>query len=262
MISEILSSLYAGFIKDNKLGITNQFFIRALVYIVLSLFSLSNVIINKTTILLSILNYFHVYLSYYAFKELKVGISILLFYIYPLFYMLFNGITDIKYYILLSICLYSVYLIYNDTKHELIDDIKKERNKMATIAIILSALTEALTFFIVRNVGSDSSHNELFMTYIIPLSILLFKADYKELKENKEDTKNSLLFNIGIGYISYYMLYNVIKTMDPAKYSIYTFIGIITGFVSGKIMFNESYGEKSVYGIILILISMLITSVL
>jgi drug/metabolite transporter (DMT)-like permease len=261
-VGESLSTLYAVVTKNATLSITLQFFLRAIVYVITAFVQGGRWFNSPLSWKLTILNYFHVFSSYYAFKELPVSISILIFYLYPLFYLLLQGVRSPLFYVLFAACFYGIYLIYQSQTEEFSEEKKQKINIKSLAAILFSGFSEALTLYYVTKYPSTvSTSSQMFITYILSAVILLFQVNKKELfnTENRKQVFNISAFNLVIGYLAYTLLYNAAKGLPPGEYSIYTFFGIITGFLSGKYVFNEKFSPNSWKGISLIIGSMLAT---
>lgn len=262
---ESLSTLYAVVTKNSNLSITLQFFLRALVYIITSFVKGGRWFNSPISWKLSIMNYFHIFSSYYAFKELPVGISILIFYLYPLFYLLLQGVRSPLFYVLFATCFYGIYLIYQSQTEEFTEEEKKQKINIKSLAAILfSGFSEALTMYYITKFPSFiSTTSQMLITYLLSFVVLLFQIDYKELFNKNKETRKDIVkvsgFNLVIGYIAYTLLYNAAKGLPPGEYSIYSFFGIITGFLSGKYIFKEKFSPNSWKGISLIIGSMLAT---
>jgi drug/metabolite transporter (DMT)-like permease len=184
LLAESLTSLYAVITKDSPLNINLQVFLRAAVYIATALFQGGSWFSGELSWKLSILNYFHVFASYYAFKELPVGISILIFYLYPLFYLLLQGVKSPIFYVLFAVCFYGIYLIYRGQLEQFADNTeeKKKINIKSLAAILFSGFSEALTvYYITKFPTTVSTSSQMFITYIFTFIVLLFQIDYKEL---------------------------------------------------------------------------------
>jgi len=89
LFSESLLSFYPVFVKKIDLSILLQLWTRLITYVLISVFFINyafvtNNILSKEGILLSLINLFHVYASYEGFKNLDSGVSFTIFNIYPL----------------------------------------------------------------------------------------------------------------------------------------------------------------------------------
>ncbi len=283
LVSESLLSLYPIFVKKISIGIDLQLWTRLITYILISLFFInyswvaSNVFTSEA-IILAFVNLVHIYSSYEGFMNLDSGVSFSIFNIYPLLILLFSGITwKFEYfYCIIGLILFIISNFIN-------------KNSTSTnsyffygfVMMIISAITEALIYFIVKNIKTDNNWNQLFIAYFfgaILSSLYIFKTylidktDEKEKKEdfNLDDKLNkskefniiliglALVINGLIGTIGYWLRFYSIYRLDPSIYSILSFFGIIMAYIYGILFNNESIDLFKLFGTILIIISNLL----
>lgn len=192
LLSESLLSLYPTFVKNIGLPLGLQLWSRCFSYVLISAFFIDWIFIYKQLfsqngILLSAVTAAHIYTSYRGFQLLEGGIAYALFYTYPLMILLLSG-EKIRYSI--GFAILGVILIYmnnNDTKGDSkptdtntpntkYDSIYSEN--IGYIMILLAAFTEALIYFIVREIKTDNNWNHLFISYSI--GALITTAYYSE----------------------------------------------------------------------------------
>ena len=263
LLSESLLSLYPSIVKLIDYPVFNQSLIRFSIYTLIGFFFISNELtLNKYTLLLGLINFVHILSSYIGFNNLDLNISYTLFYIYPLFILLFSG-SKLNVSMLLPII--ATYLIYNDKTQE-----KSEKtNKFiyGLIAIIIAAITEAGIYFNVKKINYKNNMNIVFLAYGIPLIIMIlfnkkiknFITNITEKKEDKLEVKNKnlikiLLLNGLIGVLGYYIRFYLTNKMDAKLFSILSYSGIIFSIIYSKIFRNENMSAKKLIGIILILL--------
>lgn len=251
ILGESLTSVYAAVTKGSSLNVLDQTFIRSAVYTLASIpgmdFELvKKLILSPNGLGLAFNNIIHVLTSYYAFKQLPVGMSILLFYTYPIFYLLLSG-SEITWKIwgLIGLCMFGIFIIYNNDL---------SFNTLGIISIIIAALTEAITFHLVNKINTDSNSNEMFLTYYLTTLVTL---PFITLGVFKEAGLKVGLFNLLLGYTGYNLLYTAVKKLPPVIYTLVSYVGIIVSFLIGKFFFGETHGNMSWIGVGIILSSIL-----
>jgi len=289
LLSESLLSLYPVFVKNIQLPLDLQLWSRLLIYVIVSfLFSsfgfLKNNLFKWVCILLSIINFIHIYTSYRGFQLLESGVSYTLFYTYPIIIILLSQ-TNFNFETILAvmIALIGVYLISSeDTKiktgHENFEE-KNEKEKInheekreeekienykyeGYLMIFLAALTEALIYFQVRKIKTDNNWNHVFISYFlgavfISLYFVLFRQN--ELLTVSTNTLKtfslSMIINAVIGSFGYYLRFYATSRLGPILYSILSYFGIVMSFVYGIIFNKDIITMKKIIGAIMIMIS-------
>jgi len=141
------------------------------------------------------------------------------------------------------------------------------------VMIILAAITEAIIYFVIKNIKTENNWNHLFVAYFfgsVIMSIYIFKKYYLENnietfyekeETNKIDTNNfsiillALVINGLIGTTGYWLRFYSIYRLDPSIYSILSFFGIIMAYIYGLLFNNESINFYKILGTILIILS-------
>ena len=284
LVSESLLSLYPIFVKKIFLPTDLQLWVRLITYVLISLFFINyswivSNIFTPEAIILAFVNIIHIYSSYEGFLNLDSGVSFSIFNIYPLLILLFSGITwKLEYfYCIVGLILF---IISNFMDHD-----AKSNNTFffyGFIMMIIAAITEALIYFVVKNIKTNNNWNQLFIAYfygaiLASLYILktywINKTSIEEKKENfnygnnfDNNTNNSNEFNIGliglalvinglIGTIGYWLRFYSVYRLNPSIYSVLSFFGIIMAWIYGIIFNNESLDLLKMSGTILIIIS-------
>jgi drug/metabolite transporter (DMT)-like permease len=188
IISESLLSLYPIFVKYINLNFWLQIYSRFFIYVFISgffinwKFILQN-ILSKYGIILSLITILHVYLSYRGFLILESGIAYIIFYLYPIMILLISGekIGPIIIFAVIGV------IILSSEKIENFSNIFEKNKKLENfryegiIMMILAALTEALIYFIVRQIKTNNSWNHVFISYAFGAFILSFYY-WKDIK--------------------------------------------------------------------------------
>ncbi len=283
LVSESLLSLYPIFVKKISLPTDLQLWTRLITYVLISLFFINyswvvSNIFTSEAIILTLINMLHIYSSYEGFLNLDAGISFSIFNIYPLLILLFSGVTW-KFEYFYCIVGLILFIISNFTNKN--TTLTNSNFFYGFVMMIISAITEALIYFVVKNIKTDNNWNQLFIAYFfgaILSSLYIFKTywiDKTDKKGKKEDSnpndKSDKLkkFNIGliglalvinglIGTIGYWLRFYSVYRLDPSIYSILSFFGIIMAYVYGIIFNTESIDWLKLSGTILIILSNLL----
>ncbi len=255
LVSEGLLGLYPIFIKKIPLGLDIQMWTRLIAFVLISIFFINysyvtNTLLSYEGMALAIMNMAHIYTSYEGFDNLDSGISFSIFNIYPLLILLLSGVlwTPAYIYAILALILF-VYSNYSKIEN------KKDNNsfRYGMIMIILAALTEAIMYFLVKNLPSDNNWNHVFIAYFMG-SILMTIYIVKSNKFENININSSwiiviigLLINAIIGCLGYYLRFNSITNLDTGTYATLSYTGIIMAYVYG-IFFNDE--QINIYSII------------
>jgi drug/metabolite transporter (DMT)-like permease len=276
LVSESLLSLYPTFVKKISLPIDLQLWTRLITYVLISLFFINyswivSNIFTSEAIILTMINLLHIYSSYEGFLNLDSGISFSIFNIYPLLILLFSGVSwKFEYfYCIVGLILFMVSNFINN-------NIKSNDTFMyGFVMMVVAAITEALIYFVVKNIKTDNNWNQLFIAYFfgaILSSLYIFKKyilEEKSSNKKKEDFENNSEINFGliglaliinglIGTIGYWLRFYSIYRLDPSIYSILSFFGIIMAYVYGILFNNEKLDLLKISGTILIILSNLL----
>ena len=242
---------------------------------------------TSTSIVMGIVNIIHIISSYVCFNTLSSGIGYSIFYIYPIFNLLgrtliYNEKIDIINYIYMFISILGVYLIYKhnknkedvlDTKIENIKNIEKKDNfinindilntkntNIGLIAGIVSALTESIIYFMVKdNLFNVSPFTQLLKTYLLGgiLSIIYLLKNITETNTNLHYHywTTLILFNAIIGFGGYLLRFIMIPRLSTILFNSLIFIGVIFSYIWGYILSNEPITYSNLSGTFLILMS-------
>lgn len=284
LVSESLLSLYPIFVKKISLSIDLQLWVRLITYVLISLFFINYCwiatnIFTSEAIILSFINIIHIYSSYEGFINLDSGISFSIFNIYPLLILLFSGVTwKFEYfYCIVGLILFIISNFSNNNSKQ--DNLTSWY--YGFIMMIIAAITEALIYFMVKNIKTDNNWNQLFIAYFfgaIISSLYIFKKYLIDKKINKKINNNlpnnsdnnsdnksniemiglALVINGLIGTIGYWLRFYSVYRLEPITYSFLSFFGIIMAYIYGIIFNNESIDFFKISGTILIILSNLL----
>ena len=244
ILSESLTSLYPVFVKNIGLPLDIQLWSRCFTYVAFSLLFINyktiwKNVFSKMGLLLSAITMIHIYTSYQGFLWLESGTAYALFYLYPLFIALLSG----KFNPLLLIAMVGV--IFLTAPFTL-------ANGYGLAMILLAAFTEALIYFVVRNIPT-SNWNHLFISYVWG-AVLLTAVYWNKLHFQDTTLTTSIAINGIIGTIGYWLRFYSMGLLTPLVYSSLSYIGIVMSFVYGWWFNQEQLTMYKVLGVICILI--------
>ena len=279
--SELLLSLYPVFVKFINLPIGIQMWCRFLTYMVISSFFVNwnfiiKTIFTKYGLSLIIVTLIHVYTSYRGFQLLDSGIAYVIFYTYPLIILIMSGEKISAFMFMTIIGIYILSQQNNDTKIVNTENENKTFGYEGIFMMIIAAFTEALIYFIVRNIKTDNNWNHLFISYAFGALILTIYY-YKDIKlfegfTEKNINNNgislisntkiflSLLINSIIGLFGYLLRFYAVSRLKPNIYAPLSYIGILSAYLYGIIFYNNKINLKTIIGTILIIIPNLFIS--
>jgi len=191
---------------------------------------------------MGVLNTTHVASSYYAFKELSTPVSLSLFYIYPIFNIIFSSIflnEKIPISTLPWIALAFIGSLFIVFPEKLEVDTQK---KGGYIAILISAITESLIYIAVRSKYEITEIQGAFHLYAGGLIATLLGRLFNVIEPfdfNIEVWKQLLSFNFLIGFIGLLVVFVSIPKLPVEVFAALSFFGVLSGFV-----FGELGGEK------------------
>lgn len=258
--SEIALALYPILIKNVPTSLFTQVFSRFLTYTILGIaLAKPGELVTAlgssgigSTVGLSLMNLLHVGSSYYAFKELPAGVSMSLFYTYPIFNViggaLFFGESVTAFDIALIILAFAgVVLVSMGNKSE---DTKDPYNWKGLLAGLTAALTETLIYFSVKSVPTNTPFFSMIKLYSAGVAIL---AAGSAATGTPIDFRGSvwlpmILFNVFIGFIGYCLRFYAIPLVPTVIFSLLTFIGVVASFGWGYLFAGEVPSTLSAVG--------------
>jgi drug/metabolite transporter (DMT)-like permease len=279
LVSESLLSLYPVFVKKISIPMDLQLWTRLITYVLISLFfiNLSWVVPNIFTtpaIALAIINIAHIYTSYEGFSNLDSGVAFSIFNIYPLLIILLSGISwKFEYFYAIGGLVLFVYSSY-------LEEIKNKNNKILTNfaygfgMMLIAALTEALIYFVVKNLKTDNNWNQLFIAYFfgailssiwIVKKYILSDKEHFAVNPNNIEKSNSLgliglaiIINGIIGALGYWLRFYSVYRLNPSTYAMLSFFGIIIAYFYGVVINGETIDWYKIAGTGLIILSNLL----
>jgi drug/metabolite transporter (DMT)-like permease len=255
LLSESLLSLYPIFVKNIGLPLLLQTWSRCFSYAIISSFFIDYAFVLQTMatssgILLSLVTIAHIYTSYRGFQLLESGIAYSIFYLYPIMILL---MANKKIHPILLLALVGVFLLVSDEKFNIANIIKSPEG---VIMILLAAFTEAIIYFLVRDIKTENNWNHIFISYFFG-AILLSMYFFKNIMEINFTGRLSLSLgvNLVIGLFGYLLRFFAISRLDTVLYASLSYFGIFMAFVYGVLVNNESINLKKILGSLFIIIS-------
>ena len=253
--SEIALALYPILIKSVPTNLATQVASRIVVYSGLAYFlaSESDVLMtwgNISGILrsssLGLLTLLHIGTSYYAFQELPAGVSMSLFYTYPIWNLVgaFLGFGEefswMQILLVVLGFLGTVLVAYGNKD----PDPQKQKDPFkwkGILAALLAALTESAMYFAVRTAQRPSPFYAILELYP---AALLFLAPILWYTKSSVDFRpqvwaRMVSFNTLVGFLGYCLRFYAIPRVSTVVFSLLSFVGVLASFAWGYIFVNE-----------------------
>lgn len=278
VLGETLSSLYPIIVKKSALNIGMQTFIRIAVYSILPLFFINATQLFQNVhvfhwVIAGIITYTHIWSSYNGFKLLEAGLSMTLFYTYPIMILvlhrIFFGKTIPLYkYFLFLVPLFLVYRLFKDKHDQTAEETEQKSSTLQGIVfILLAALTEALLYIYITYLkvplSTENSWNSIFFVYLGAFILSFFTLSKSDLTigMNVREIGFVTFSNICIGLIGMLLRFFAIPRTSPTIYSILSFTGIITSNLFGHFILGESLGIKKILSLVGIIVSLVVIKI-
>jgi drug/metabolite transporter (DMT)-like permease len=274
LFSEATLALYPILIKKVDTNLVTQLVSRFLTYSVLAFVLASPKDrlltwgtakgITKSTGLGAI-TLLHVITSYIAFKELPTGISMSLFYTYPIWNLLVSvlafgeSITSSQIF-LVFLSFIGVLLVSSseeakaETKEEGFDSSEKKSsvNWKGLLAGLAAAITESTMYFAVKSSEQPNPFFSMLQLYPAALPLLLLGMKAFNQPINIDLSASSwipmLLFNTFIGFLGYSLRFFVIPKISTFLFSMLSFVGVLASFLWGYVFVKEIPSMTGVIG--------------
>jgi drug/metabolite transporter (DMT)-like permease len=286
LASESLLSLYPIFVKNIGLPLSLQTWSRCFSYALISGIFIDYSFVFKTLftyngIALSFVTVLHIYFSYRGFELLESGVAYSIFYLYPIMILLMSG-HKIQGVMLMAVL--GVYLLASkethfydvdkgtgsidklggsfDKRSGSFDKLGGTTNKgdlstiEGVIMIALAAFTEAVIYFLVRDIKTLNNWNHIFISYFLGAILLSWYMldDIRVMKLNGR-LSMSLGINSLIGLVGYLLRFYAVSRLDTIVYAPLSYFGIVMSFIYGVFINGESIDFKQVIGAGLIIFS-------
>jgi drug/metabolite transporter (DMT)-like permease len=271
LVAEGLLSLYPIFVKNIGLPLSLQVWSRVFSYTAISAFFIDYPFVlqnlfSKNGILLSLITLIHIYTSYRGFQLLESGVSYTLFYIYPILILLFSkqGLHPVMLLSLLGVFLLSYspspavkVAAHDQHKEDFVESSVTTTawNPEGYIMILLAALTEALIYFVVRNIKTENSWNHIFLSYFLGAGILSVGFSPQILGMNLNSSLSwSLGINVVIGLFGYLLRFFAISRLEPMLYAPLSYFGVFMAYVYGIFIQKDTITLQKILGTLMIIL--------
>jgi drug/metabolite transporter (DMT)-like permease len=196
--------------------------------------------------LLGLLTLLHVGTSYYAFQQLPAGVSMSLFYTYPLWNVIgaaigFGETFTVVQVLLVTLGFMGAVLIAYGNKDPDPQKQKDPYNWKGLLAGLLAALTESAIYFAVRTAERPSPFYAVLELYpaAIPLLLGILWYTKSSIDFRPQVWARMVSFNTLIGFLGYCLRFYAIPRLSTVVFSLLSFVGVITSFFFGYVFVNE-----------------------
>lgn len=256
LTSESLLSLYPVFVKHIGLPIGLQTWSRCFSYAIISAMFIDysyvfNALQTSPGILLSIVTIVHIYVSYRGFELLESGVAYSIFYLYPIMILLMSKTQEINPIILLAIP--GVYLLVSNEQFNLVNIINSPEG---FFMMLLAAITEAIIYYLVRDIKTTNHWNHIFISYFLgAITLTLYFFKHISTIVFKSPLSISLGINTIIGLFGYLLRFYAISRLETTLYAALSYFGIFMATVYGILINGEPIQPKKIIGSLLIIVS-------
>lgn len=278
LASEAALALYPILIKTVSVNLSTQLVSRFLIYTIAGLLFAKSGTFSRLwggsqsarTSGLGLITLAHVFTSYYAFHKLPAGISMSLFYTYPIWnllggYLLFGEIISFTQSLLVGLALVGVVLVSiatrEDTLEEGIESEQKGVDWAGIMAGLGAALTETIMYFAVRTAHVTDPFSSMVELYsgalfgMIALALLGSAGVFGRVGKDTLKIGGSLeswmkmgLFNACIGFVGYALRFYAIPKMSTLAFSMLSLVGVVASFIWGLVFVSEVPSWMSLTG--------------
>ena len=264
--SELVLSLYPLLIKGVSTNLFTQILARFGVFSVLALlfgssYDFTSIWGNpyeaSVSLLHNIMNMGHIFVSYLSFKNLPIGTSIALFYLYPIFNLLFGSLLFGESLSMLSILLiaaafYGTYLIATSYHSKDEDTAEKKKYKFGVIMGLLSAFTETMIFLFVRS-NTDAKQSPFYAVnhiYLIGLvGLLAYGVSHPTIVDHSSINWMKLIgFNALLGFTGCIARFYSISNIPTIVFSLMSFIGVAFGYAWTILFTKDKITMRALFG--------------
>lgn len=262
--SEAALSLYPILIKTVPTNLTTQLLSRFLVYSALAYFLATDTDVLMTwgnlsgafrSSVLGFLTLLHVGTSYYAFQQLPAGVSMSLFYTYPIWNLIGAAVGFGESFTMLQVLFVTlgfvgaVLVAYGNKD----PDPQKQKDPFhwkGILAGLLAALTESAIYFAVRTAERPSPFYavlELYpMALLAMIGIVMFGKSSLDMRP--QVWARMVSFNTLVGFLGYCLRFYAIPRLPTVVFSLLSFVGVISSFVFGYLFVNETPSWMTMLG--------------
>jgi drug/metabolite transporter (DMT)-like permease len=265
LLSEAALALYPILIKTVPTNLPTQLLSRLITYSILGFVFASPSDIQQTwgnlpgilrSFGLGAITLVHIASSYFAFDSLPTGISMSLFYTYPIFNILgaalfFQESFGLQEIALVFLAFIGAILLSFAHKNS-VESTNESMNWSSTgiFAGILAALTESAMYFAVRTAKQPDPFFAVLELYPAALPLLLGALFFMKspIDLRLSSWTPMILFNTLVGFVGYCLRFYAIPRLSTVVFSLLSFVGVIASFVWGYLFVDEVPSTLSVLG--------------
>jgi len=250
--SESLLSLYPVFVKHIRLNMALQLWSRFFTYACISAFfvdwtTITHHLFSTTGLTIALVTILHVFSSYKGFLELESGVAYTLFYTYPLLILWMSG-EPLQTPLFLAI--FGIFLLCSP---QLLQK-SPETSWTGYVMIAIAAFTEALIYFLVRNIKTENNWNHVFLSYFWgAIGLSLWNHSYITHLNARSSLSWAFAINMVIGLFGYWLRFFAASRLDPSIYAPLSYVGIVMAYLYGFVFSGEQVTLIKIVGTALIL---------
>ncbi len=212
-----------------------------------------------TSVGLGLMNILHIYSSYVAFDELQAGLSMSIFYIYPILGILgarifFGERLHAWMFPFFALALLAIYIISTVAPETVVyekpaaAETTGHSSTRGVVAALIAALTEAVTYIAVRASPTDNPYANIHRVYLGGLLGMLVALPFiRDKIDLTAGTAGQLgLFNALIGFAGYALLYWSARFLPAYVYAAMAFVGVAAAYAFGVAFVGETPNAQAV----------------
>jgi drug/metabolite transporter (DMT)-like permease len=154
-----------------------------------------------------------------------------------------------------------VYLLSSDDKESFFNSEESEEkyNHEGLIMILLAGFTEAIIYFLVKDIKTFNNWNHIFISYFPALMVLSYflQTDIYSylIQKNALNTPMSwsIFINSTIGLLGYLLRFFAVSRLDTVLYAVLSYFGIVMSFLYGILLNGETISLKKIAGALMII---------
>ena len=118
----------------------------------------------------------------------------------------------------------------------------------------MAAITEAMIFFLVKNLRTMNNWNHLFLSYLFgAIGLTMYVWHNITIIPLYGGVSLSLLVNAFIGLFGYYLRFYAISRLDAYIYAPLSYFGIVMSYVYGVFLNNDVLSAQKIIGTLCII---------
>jgi len=268
--SEFFLSLYPILVKAIPVNLSTQVFSRLLTFVGAtgSLASKEDILATwgswpaiKRSLFVGLITIVHIYVSYLAFSSLSAGVSMSLFYTYPLWNLvgakvLLGEHINPDSYIAFGIGLLGTFLLSTRGLQDEIRGFTMNRTGAAlgVVAALAAAITESAMYFSVRTNEQKTPWSSILELYggALVWMLPLIGAGILKIQYKMGPWMKLIGFNLLVGLLGYGIRFYAIPNVKTEVFGLLSYAGVISAFLFGYMFLGEKPGLWSLIGAALI----------